>query len=330
MKTTVLILTFRRPGLLRECLTSVFAARSNLPNPEEMEVMIVINGEDSEGELVVRDFSTVQVVRTVRCPNGEARNFGIREASGEFICFLDDDLTVPENYFQVAQRILRETPPIDVLGGPDQTPPGSNDLERAIGACLASPWVTGPTYRRHFPGAANSSAQEKDLILCNLWVRKSSLKTYGLQFDRRLERNEENMLIASFPKEARIEYRPELRVFHRRRSQLSQFAGQVKRSGESRAKMFLLNPKTIRPYYLVPSLFLLALPWIGAPLLWLYLVFAIAAATITVLRSREFRASPWIFVIHLTVHSIYGLAMLAAFARHFVPIGSRARGRHTE
>lgn len=93
MKTTcsVIVLTARRLEFLEKCLASL-AAQSR---PPEEVVVVCTDGEDGTLPWVEgQDFATLNV-RPLPGPEGgsfaEARNHGVREASGEWIAFLDDD-----------------------------------------------------------------------------------------------------------------------------------------------------------------------------------------------------------------------------------------------
>jgi glycosyltransferase involved in cell wall biosynthesis len=88
---SVVIPTRRRPELLLRAVRSALTQTL-----QEIEVLVVIDGEDPATELALREVT--QVDRRVRVfalatsvGGSDARNRGAAEASGEWIAFLDDD-----------------------------------------------------------------------------------------------------------------------------------------------------------------------------------------------------------------------------------------------
>lgn len=70
----------------------------------------------------------VQVVREERPGHSFARRRGVLAASGEFLCFLDDDNDPDPNYLERAEAIFRMDPQIVFCGGMSRFPEGYRDL----------------------------------------------------------------------------------------------------------------------------------------------------------------------------------------------------------
>jgi glycosyltransferase involved in cell wall biosynthesis len=84
---SIVIPCYNRPHYLRQCLQSI--AERAAP---DWEVLIVDDGSTVSIRAVVEEFATL--TRYVRQPNsglGTARNTGVRETTGRYIKFLDDD-----------------------------------------------------------------------------------------------------------------------------------------------------------------------------------------------------------------------------------------------
>ena len=89
---SVIIPTFNRPSYLQQCLDSL-AKQSD--DPPAFEV-IVVNDGGTDVSAVIQDFPSLTGLRLIDQPNAgpaAARNHGARQASGEFLAFLDDDCT---------------------------------------------------------------------------------------------------------------------------------------------------------------------------------------------------------------------------------------------
>ncbi|RWP73314.1 glycosyltransferase family 2 protein [Mesorhizobium sp.] len=91
LSVSVIIPTFRRIPMLRRALRGV-SEQSYRPE----EVLVIVSDPDEYDEIIrldeVAKNNTVRVIScSKRLKGGEARNVGIKNASGEIIFFLDDD-----------------------------------------------------------------------------------------------------------------------------------------------------------------------------------------------------------------------------------------------
>ncbi len=103
-RISVIIPTHNRADVVGEALASVLAQ-----DYRDFEVVVVDDGSTDDTAAVVQTFG--EPVRLVRRPCGgpaAARNTGIRESRGEFVCFLDsDDLYLPQRLAGVASFLDR-------------------------------------------------------------------------------------------------------------------------------------------------------------------------------------------------------------------------------
>lgn len=86
---SVIIPTHNRPQMLAEALASV---RSQTYS--DFEIIVVSNGENAETRTLTRSFARAHEARYFELDKGNvstARNFGIEQALGDWIAFLDDD-----------------------------------------------------------------------------------------------------------------------------------------------------------------------------------------------------------------------------------------------
>src|SRR5208283_4457645 len=97
MRISVILCTYNRASILISALESIVA--QTLPESVEWEVLVVDNNSCDQTREVVEDFCRryPRRFRYVFEPNqglSHARNSGIREALGEVLAFMDDDVTV--------------------------------------------------------------------------------------------------------------------------------------------------------------------------------------------------------------------------------------------
>lgn len=252
LKFSIIILTYAREKELEACLKSLHSQDI----PYRYETIVVFNGETSYFDSFKSNFPDISFHKVPKTTPAEARNFALELARGEYLFFVDDDCEFPDGYFSK----LDFDRDWDVLGGPDRTPPSSGWLQIAVGETITSPLCMGPTYSRHSPvGHYSMNADEKMLILCNLWFRRSVFTDHQLKFNKDLFRNEENFLLKEIQKlNKKIHYDPELFIYHKRKS-LKRLAVSTFKSGEYRIRSFFLAPTWQEGVYFVPLLTLTVL-----------------------------------------------------------------------
>lgn len=253
MKYTIIVVTHNRETELFNCLNSISQCNSSYNH----EVVIIFNGEKSYFKKCLDTYPHYNAFYLPKTTPAASRNYAIQKAKGEYLFFLDDDCILPKDYFS---KINFHTN-WDVIGGPDQTPPFSSPHQKTIGLVLSSPFCMGPTYKRHTRAKRyEKNTNEKSLILCNLWFKASIFKSEGYRFNTNLFRNEENFLLKQISNSLKIiHYDPNLYVFHQRKQDLQQLWNSVSKSGECRAKNFLLLPKYNELLYFLPVFWLVGL-----------------------------------------------------------------------
>src|SRR5271165_7139360 len=101
MKITVVLCTYNRAHSLSKALESVLA--SVLPSGLEWELLVVDNNSKDHTRATANEFclrypGRVRYFFEAQQGLSNARNAGIREARGEIIAFMDDDVTVAPNW----------------------------------------------------------------------------------------------------------------------------------------------------------------------------------------------------------------------------------------
>ena len=126
---------------LAECIESCLA----LDYPE-FEIIFL---PDKEARLNYKDVSVI--------PTGETgpamkRNMGVKEAKGEIVAFIDDDVYPAKNWLKnVVQNFI--DPKVVAVGGPAVTPDGDDVMQKASGLVYSSKLVSGEYIYRYTKGA---------------------------------------------------------------------------------------------------------------------------------------------------------------------------------
>lgn len=135
---SVVIPTRNRAGLVADAVTSLRA----LSYPDEKyEIVVVDDGSTDKTRAALEGFLDGQLplVRYVRqTPQGlnAARNHGLREARGEWVVFVDDDVALPSEWLSAYADAFHRYPDVQVFGGPVYTRlEGQQPLPRNCAAC---------------------------------------------------------------------------------------------------------------------------------------------------------------------------------------------------
>ena len=279
------------------------------------------------------DIPNLKSKRVTPMNSGAARNQAISLVNGDWICFLDDDVQIGENYFQTALNIISDYPEVGVFGGPDSTPDDASSFQHSVGIAYSSMFCTGATRRRHWMvGETDPEADEQHLILCNLWIRASLLKPGVYKFPSDLNRNEENVLLAELHQAGnQLLYEPRLAVLHERKTGFRELALPVYRSGLNRFKSFFYESAKPSLSFLVPMFFvyyliaLLIRPTVlmAFPLFFYFglnLMFSLHAAS----RAGKLRLFPLVIGVTFFVHVAYGVGSICG---SFIEFYSRTLGK---
>jgi GT2 family glycosyltransferase len=265
---SIIIVTHKgRESLLTECLQSLSISLENSLVCQKIKVILFHNGRENNKLNTIGDYLNL-TFHELFSPNnlypGEARNKCIQFSDGEYILFLDDDISIPLNYFNHAlDKICNH--PLDVYGGPDTFKENESSFEKIFSQALKSPLTFGHTVLRHNPKKSSIDNQSKlqkghegNLILCHLWFKRSLFTDDGWSFDQRLFRNEENLLLWRLGKSnAKIYYDAELFVHHQRKHNVKAIFQTYFKSGFYRVKSNLLYPRSFNLYYFFPLVIVL-------------------------------------------------------------------------
>ena len=112
---SVIICTYNRARLLDACLQRILP---QLKQTENVELIVVDNNSsDHTAEVVDRTWVQCKYILEVKQGLSHARNRGLKESSGRFVAYLDDDALVSETWLQAVLNHLDDEL-VDAIGGP--------------------------------------------------------------------------------------------------------------------------------------------------------------------------------------------------------------------
>ena len=110
-KISVLIVSYNYGRFLRACIESVLAQTCS----EELEIVLVDDGSTDDTAELLREFPRVRCVYQNHSGVAAARNRALREASGDYIAFLDADDLWRKEKLALQLNYLREHPECEIV-----------------------------------------------------------------------------------------------------------------------------------------------------------------------------------------------------------------------
>jgi glycosyltransferase involved in cell wall biosynthesis len=248
VKFSVIVPVYNRPQEIRELLASLLTQAY-----ADFEVVVVEDGSSARCENIIDEFRDKLRIQYHYKPNsgpGPSRNAGAARAKGAYFVFFDSDCIIPPHYFHAVEKNLNDFA-LDGWGGPDKPHKDFTVLQRAMGYTMSSVLTTGGIRggKQHVgwfqPRSFNMGLS-----------RKIFESTGGYKFDRFAEDIELSFRIkhAGF----RIGLIPDAYVYHKRRTNLTQFYKQVFNFGRGRVLVGKAHPGAIKLTHWFPALFSVA------------------------------------------------------------------------
>ena len=141
LRYSFIIPVYNRPEEVKELLYSI----RDLDFDEDFEVVIVEDGSSISSEAVVEKFSesiNITYLPTDNTGPGDSRNFGMRNAKGNYFLILDSDVILPTQYLREVDNALRRNY-VHCFGGPDAAHSNFTPIQKAINYSMTSLLTTG-------------------------------------------------------------------------------------------------------------------------------------------------------------------------------------------
>lgn len=246
------------------------------------------------------------------------RNLAAEQSQGDILYFLDDDSCVSADCLtQCAQAF--EDLSVAVVGGPSLTPDSDSRLQHVIAFALTSSFGSGAMRNRYRATGQLRVTTERELILCNMAIRRDLFLAAG-GFDERLYPNEENELLDRITSSGhKLVHVPTMGVMRSQRASLAAFVRQMFSYGRGRAQQTLIaRPRSFMSF--IPLIFIIYLalfPLLPANMLWkLPLLTYIAldiTFTVTTLFNTGRPEALFLFALFPLMHCANGAGLMYGF-----------------
>jgi glycosyltransferase AglI len=171
---SVIIPVYNDPEGLKDTLSSL---HNQTLDTKQFEIIVVNDGALETISGICREFAVREVKVTPNRGSYYARNRGLEESSGEYIAFVDADITVPPHWLERGMEELREA---EYIGGPVI-------IDRDRIRTPADHYEAVTAFRDKRTDEKNSHF----FVTANLFVRRSVIEELG-GFDERLRSGGDN------------------------------------------------------------------------------------------------------------------------------------------
>ncbi len=189
---------------------------------------------------ILPDDPCYEIVLAEGCAPSQQRNLAAKAACGDVLYFLDDDSLLGPDNFTLCLDGMND-PAVAVVGGPSVTPVGDSWLQQLFGYALASSFGSGAVHNRYHAAGLTRKTTDKELILCNLAVRRSLFLSLN-GFNECLYPNEENEFLERVTAAGHtLLHNPSMRIYRSQRSTLRAFVRQMFSYGRGRGQQALIT-----------------------------------------------------------------------------------------
>lgn len=247
-KYSVITPVYNRPEEVKELLESL--SKQTFKN---FEVIIIEDGSTSKCEDVCKSFSQQLDLKYFYKPNsgqGFSRNYGFERATGDYFVQLDSDAIIPEKYFEIVDNHLNINY-LDAYGGPDAAHESFTDIQKAINYSMTSVFTTGG-----IRGKKKNAGGQFHPRSFNFGISREVYEKVG---GYELTRMAEDLIFSIRIIEAgfKVGLIEEAFIYHKRRTDFSQFYKQLHFFGRGRVNLSKMFPSELKLVHFFPTLFFL-------------------------------------------------------------------------
>ena len=245
-----IIPVYNRPDEIQELLQSFVELKTNL----DYEIVIVEDGSQLDSKQVVEAFTSKLNIAYYYKENsgpGDSRNFGMKQAKGNYFIILDSDCILPSNYLNEVIKSLK-VDYVDCFGGPDAAHSSFSNLQKAINFAMTSFITTGGIRGNK---KSIDTFQPRSF---NMGISKKAFEA-SKGFGRIHPGEDPDLTIRLWGLGYKTKLIPDAYVFHKRRISWRNFYNQVFKFGMVRPILNYWHPETKKITYWFPSVFSIGL-----------------------------------------------------------------------
>jgi len=245
-KYSIIVPIYNRPDEMAELLESL-----TFQTFKDFEVLILEDNSPRKSDQVAKDFESQLDVHYFFIPGTDRsyrRNYGMKQAKGDYFILFDSDCVIPSGYLQAVEEALKEHP-VDCFGGPDNADESFSDMQKAVNYSMTSFYTTGgirggsKQLEKYNPRSFNMGISRKAFEMTD-----GFRSMIGEDIDFSLRVREAGMDTKLFR---------EAFVYHKRRVDIRKFFSQTNTFGKARIVLTKAHPGSLKLVHLLPVAFVL-------------------------------------------------------------------------
>ncbi|MEA2042315.1 MAG: glycosyltransferase [Bacteroidota bacterium] len=248
-KFSIIVPVFNRPDEMKELLESLA-----IQTEKNFELIIVEDGSEEKSDELALQYGQKIDINYFYKENEKpaiARNYGAKNANGDYLLFFDSDCILPKDYFAKINLALKKNY-TDAFGGPDAAHSNFGNLQKAISYSMTSFFTTG---------GLRGSAEKLD----KFYPRTFNMGVSRVAFDKiggfpitKMHPGEDMVFSIELIKQGfTTQLIKDAFVYHKRRNTIKTFYKQVSAFGKTRIVISKLYPETFKIFFWAPTVFTL-------------------------------------------------------------------------
>ena len=242
---SIIIPLYNRPQEIDELLATLC-----LQTYMQFEVLVIEDGSVNAAKEIVESYADrldIHYFFKENAGQGFARNYGFERAKGDYFVIFDSDCLIPSDYLEIVRDYLYDHK-LDAYGGPDAAHESFTPVQKAISYGMTSIFTTGGIrgnkkhvgqfHPRSFNMGVSRAAWEK--------AGGFKLTRLGEDIEYSIRIHENGFKIGLIPG---------AKVFHKRRTSLSQFYKQIHFFGRARINIYKHFPAELKLVHFIPAAF---------------------------------------------------------------------------
>ena len=280
---SIVIPVYNRPDEVDELLESLTQQTFT-----DFEVVIVEDGSTIPCYDIIEKYNKQLNIAYFNVENsgpGPARNYGVKQSSGNYVIILDSDCLLPPSYLKHVDHSFKHYN-ADAFGGADRAHADFSATQKAVNYAMTSFFTTG---------GIRGSKKKLDKFYprsFNMGLKKTVYE--ALEGFSRMRYGEDiDFSIRIFKGGYACFYFPDAWVYHKRRTDFRKFFRQVNHSGKARIDLYLKYPESLKPVHCLPAVFTIGLTAIliaaffYPPILILPLIYIIALFVDSLIKNKS-------------------------------------------
>ncbi|MBW3519080.1 glycosyltransferase family 2 protein [Flavobacterium sp. NKUCC04_CG] len=248
MRYSFVIPIYNRPDEMDELLESL----SCQSYTSDFEVVVVEDGSTIDCKDVIAKYKERLNIAYFYKKNsgpGDSRNFGMRQAQGDYFIILDSDCIVPQQYLSKVDAYLKEEY-VSCYGGPDKALDSFSNIQKAINFSMTSFVTTGGVR------GGSEKLEKFQPRSFNMGISKEAFEISG-GFGNIHPGEDPDLTIRLWNLGFKTKLFPEAFVFHKRRIDWNKFSVQVNKFGKARPILNARYPEHAKLTFWFPTVFVL-------------------------------------------------------------------------